>query len=145
MHCGGLLCFVQQARVPLRILSDLIFVLKNDDGRHLRKGKHKIQLWPIKENDESLDYVAPGKISVHDDELWRIEKVTCVRTPQNSHAYIIHPFKLVQEYKRGKIPRVDWLDQITFKQIAERINAQVISLPFRTVKSYTDASFDNSL
>ena len=44
-------------------------------GRQLRKGKHKVQLWPIKENDESLDYVAPGKISVHDDELWRIEKV----------------------------------------------------------------------
>jgi phosphatidylinositol 3-kinase len=75
--------------------------------QQLRKGKHKVQLWPIKENDESLDYVAPGKISVHDDELWRIEK-------------------LVQEYKRGQVPRVDWLDQITFKQIAERINAQSV-------------------
>eukprot|EP00005_Dracoamoeba_jomungandri_P012443 CAMPEP_0174272932 /NCGR_PEP_ID=MMETSP0439-20130205/52808_1 /TAXON_ID=0 /ORGANISM="Stereomyxa ramosa, Strain Chinc5" /LENGTH=922 /DNA_ID=CAMNT_0015363763 /DNA_START=16 /DNA_END=2782 /DNA_ORIENTATION=+ len=86
------------------VVAGTCFPLFNSKQR-VKKGKHKLRLWPRREGDGNVDTKTPGKVSTKIDEGWRLEK-------------------LVQTYKRNQMPRVGWLDQITFKQIAERIHHQ---------------------
>lgn len=65
--------------------------------RALRKGKQKLIVWPNVQGDGSLESTTPGKTKAQ-SELDRIEKV-------------------IKRYDRGQIPRLDWLDKVTFKEI----------------------------
>nr|XP_025654267.1 phosphatidylinositol 3-kinase, root isoform isoform X2 [Arachis hypogaea] len=65
--------------------------------KQLKTGKQKLRLWPGKEADGAFPTSTPGKVPRHErGELERLEK-------------------LVNKYERGQIPRVDWLDRLTFK------------------------------
>ncbi|MED6169057.1 hypothetical protein PIB30_017810 [Stylosanthes scabra] len=74
--------------------------------KQLKTGKQKLRLWPGKEADGAFPTSTPGKVPRHErGELERLEK-------------------LVNKYERGQIPRVDWLDRLTFKTM-EKIKEQV--------------------
>ncbi|KAG8909004.1 Phosphatidylinositol (PI) 3-kinase [Tulasnella sp. 403] len=65
----------------------------------LRRGKHRLLLWPGQEADGSIDSRTPSKVDVK-DEMGRLEK-------------------LVKKYERDDIPKVDWLDTLTFRKMEE--------------------------
>ena len=44
------------------------------DCRTLRRGKHRLLLWPGKEADGSMESATPSKLGVR-DEMGRLEKV----------------------------------------------------------------------
>ncbi|KAJ3023312.1 Phosphatidylinositol (PI) 3-kinase [Thoreauomyces humboldtii] len=67
----------------------------------LRKGKHKMFVWPWQEADGLDRSSTPSKVESA-SEMDRLEK-------------------LMRKYERGDMARVDWLDQLTFREI-ERIN-----------------------
>ncbi|KAJ3163607.1 Phosphatidylinositol (PI) 3-kinase [Geranomyces michiganensis] len=67
----------------------------------LRKGKHKLFVWPWREAD-GLDHTStPSKIDTQ-SEMDRLEK-------------------LMRKYERGDMARVEWLDQLSFREI-EKVN-----------------------
>ncbi|CAB4375053.1 unnamed protein product [Rhizophagus irregularis] len=74
-------------------------------GKHnkLRKGKHKLYLWPDVEADGRDHTTTPSKIG-EVDEMDRLEK-------------------LVKRYDRNDITRLDWLDNLAFRQI-EKIHKE---------------------
>ncbi|PPQ99151.1 hypothetical protein CVT24_009341 [Panaeolus cyanescens] len=65
----------------------------------LRRGKHRLLLWPGVEADGSLDTSTPSKLAAQ-DEMGRLEK-------------------LVKKYERGDLPRSEWLDKMTFRKMEE--------------------------
>ncbi|TEB34764.1 phosphatidylinositol 3-kinase [Coprinellus micaceus] len=60
---------------------------------NLRRGKHRLLLWPGVEADGSLELATQ-------DEMGRLEK-------------------LVKKYERGDLPKNDWLDKMTFRKMEE--------------------------
>ncbi|CAI2174621.1 6179_t:CDS:10, partial [Funneliformis geosporum] len=68
-------------------------------GKHntLRKGKHKLFLWPDVEADGRDRTTTPSKVG-EEDEMDRLEK-------------------LVKRYERKEMPRLEWLDHLAFRQI----------------------------
>ncbi|KAI8822578.1 kinase-like domain-containing protein [Fimicolochytrium jonesii] len=67
----------------------------------LRKGKHKLYMWPWTEAD-GQDASSTPSDAVHEGDMDRIEK-------------------LMRKYERGDMTRLDWLDHLTFREI-ESIN-----------------------
>ncbi|KAI0806054.1 atypical/PIKK/PI3K protein kinase [Irpex lacteus] len=65
----------------------------------LRRGKHRLLLWPGREADGSNDTSTPSKVSQR-DEMGRLEK-------------------LVKKYDRGDLPKCDWLDTMAFRKMGE--------------------------
>ncbi|KAF9453475.1 atypical/PIKK/PI3K protein kinase [Macrolepiota fuliginosa MF-IS2] len=65
----------------------------------LRRGKHRLLLWPGVEADGGVDTTTPSKMEVQ-DEMGRLEK-------------------LVKKYERGDLPKSDWLDKLTFRKMEE--------------------------
>ncbi|KAG8929907.1 Phosphatidylinositol (PI) 3-kinase [Tulasnella sp. 418] len=65
----------------------------------LRRGKHRLLLWPGQEADGSVETRTPSKIGLK-DEMGRLEK-------------------LVKKYERDDMPKLDWLDKITFRRMEE--------------------------
>ncbi|KAL9714216.1 Phosphatidylinositol (PI) 3-kinase [Leucoagaricus gongylophorus] len=65
----------------------------------LRRGKHRLLLWPDVEADGSVETTTPSKMEVQ-DEMGRLEK-------------------LVKKYERGDLPKSDWLDKLTFRKMEE--------------------------
>ncbi|KDQ59030.1 hypothetical protein JAAARDRAFT_33751 [Jaapia argillacea MUCL 33604] len=74
----------------------------------LRRGKHRLHLWPGVEADPSLDTTTPSKLSEAGsggrDEMGRLEK-------------------MVKKYERGDLPKSEWLDNLAFRRM-EEIHAQ---------------------
>ncbi|ESK92357.1 atypical pikk pi3k protein kinase [Moniliophthora roreri MCA 2997] len=65
----------------------------------LRRGKHRLLLWPGIEADGSVESTTPSKLEVR-DEMGRLEK-------------------LVKKYERGDLSKSDWLDKMTFRKMEE--------------------------
>ncbi|KAI0671945.1 atypical/PIKK/PI3K protein kinase [Trametes maxima] len=65
----------------------------------LRRGKHRLVLWPDREADGANETSTPSKIGTR-DEQGRLEK-------------------LVKKYERGDLPKSDWLDSLTFRKMEE--------------------------
>ncbi|KAF8623642.1 hypothetical protein AX17_007342 [Amanita inopinata Kibby_2008] len=65
----------------------------------LRRGKHRLLLWPGQEADGSVETRTPSKVDVR-DEMGRLEK-------------------LVKKYERGDLPKSDWLDKMAFRKMEE--------------------------
>ncbi|KAF8968035.1 kinase-like domain-containing protein [Flammula alnicola] len=65
----------------------------------LRRGKHRLLLWPGVEADGSVETTTPSKL-VTQDEMGRLEK-------------------LVKKYERGDLPKSDWLDKMAFRKMEE--------------------------
>ncbi|KAI0636200.1 atypical/PIKK/PI3K protein kinase [Trametes polyzona] len=65
----------------------------------LRRGKHRMVLWPDREADGANETTTPSKIGTR-DEMGRLEK-------------------LVKKYERGDLPKSDWLDAMAFRKMAE--------------------------
>ncbi|KAI0714408.1 atypical/PIKK/PI3K protein kinase [Cerioporus squamosus] len=70
----------------------------------LRRGKHRMILWPDREADGANETTTPSKIGVR-DEVGRLEK-------------------LLKKYERGDLPKSDWLDQLTFRKVEELHKAE---------------------
>ncbi|KAJ3755606.1 armadillo-type protein, partial [Lentinula raphanica] len=71
----------------------------------LRRGKHRLLLWPGIEADGSVDSATPSKIPGTTDEMGRLEK-------------------LVKKYERGDLPKSEWLDKMTFRKMEEIHSAE---------------------
>ncbi|RUP49834.1 phosphatidylinositol 3-kinase [Jimgerdemannia flammicorona] len=67
----------------------------------LRKGKHKLYLWPDREADGKVDTTTPSKVGAN-SEMDRLEK-------------------LMKRHERNEMPCIEWLDNLAFRQI-EKIN-----------------------
>ncbi|KAI0350030.1 atypical/PIKK/PI3K protein kinase [Trametes cingulata] len=65
----------------------------------LRRGKHRMVLWPDREADGANETTTPSKIGTR-DEMGRLEK-------------------LVKKYERADLPKSDWLDALAFRKMAE--------------------------
>ncbi|KIK10246.1 hypothetical protein K443DRAFT_212 [Laccaria amethystina LaAM-08-1] len=65
----------------------------------LRRGKHRLLLWPGLEADGSVESTTPSKMATP-DEMGRLEK-------------------LVKKYERGDLPKSDWLDKMAFRKMEE--------------------------
>ncbi|KAF8907363.1 atypical/PIKK/PI3K protein kinase [Gymnopilus junonius] len=65
----------------------------------LRRGKHRLLLWPGVEADGSVETTTPSKLATQ-DEMGRLEK-------------------LVKKYERGDLPKSDWLDKLAFRKMEE--------------------------
>ncbi|KAI8922597.1 kinase-like domain-containing protein [Entophlyctis helioformis] len=65
----------------------------------LRKGRHKLFLWPWKEADGSMPTTTPFK-NGQPTEMDRIEKI-------------------MRKFDRADIPRIDWLDQLVFREVEQ--------------------------
>lgn len=85
--------------------------------RNLRRGKHRLVLWPGVEADGSLETSTPSKLATQ-DEMGRLEKV--VYPPFLFRPdHIDDPSKLVKKYERGDLPKNDWLDKMSFRKMEE--------------------------
>ncbi|KAI0709903.1 atypical/PIKK/PI3K protein kinase [Earliella scabrosa] len=65
----------------------------------LRRGKHRMILWPDREADGANESTTPSKMGQR-DESGRLEK-------------------LIKKYERGDLPKSDWLDTLTFRKMRE--------------------------
>ncbi|EKM57844.1 uncharacterized protein PHACADRAFT_192977 [Phanerochaete carnosa HHB-10118-sp] len=65
----------------------------------LRRGKHRLYLWPGHEADGANESSTPSKMGTR-DEMGRLEK-------------------LVKKYERGDLPKSDWLDTMAFRRMEE--------------------------
>ncbi|KAF4613918.1 hypothetical protein D9613_007858 [Agrocybe pediades] len=65
----------------------------------LRRGKHRLLLWPDTIADGSVETTTPSKLATQ-DEMGRLEK-------------------LVKKYERGDLPKSDWLDKMAFRKMEE--------------------------
>ncbi|KAI5843468.1 kinase-like domain-containing protein [Morchella snyderi] len=77
-----------------------------EKDNNLKKGRQKCKLWPGVEADGLSDSTTPSTVSSN-SETDRLEK-------------------LLKKHELGEIPRLDWLDNLAFRQI-ERINKQASS------------------
>ncbi|KAI0774997.1 atypical/PIKK/PI3K protein kinase [Trametes elegans] len=82
----------------------------------LRRGKHRMVLWPDREADGANDTTTPSKIGTR-DEMGRLEKVWAVFYTTNAKPIFSH--QLVKKYERGDLPKSDWLDTMAFRKMAE--------------------------
>jgi phosphatidylinositol 3-kinase len=75
-------------------------------GKHglLRQGMHDLKVWLGVEADGNSPGTTPGKASGQADEMSRIAKLS-------------------KRHRNGHLPKVDWLDRLTFREI-EIINEQ---------------------
>ncbi|KAJ3073785.1 Phosphatidylinositol (PI) 3-kinase [Podochytrium sp. JEL0797] len=80
-----------------------------DENSTVKKGKHKLMLWPGKEADASLDSSTPSAF-VDSNETDRLER-------------------LMQKFDLGDIPRVEWMDKLTFREIDSVINDESSQRP----------------
>ncbi|KAG6840119.1 hypothetical protein C0991_008879 [Blastosporella zonata] len=71
----------------------------------LRRGKHRLLLWPGIEADGSIDTTTPSKLETR-DEMGRLEK-------------------LVKKHQRGDLPKSEWLDMMVFRKIEEIHAAEI--------------------
>ncbi|XP_003741971.1 phosphatidylinositol 3-kinase catalytic subunit type 3 [Galendromus occidentalis] len=69
----------------------------------MRQGMHDLKLWENSKADGSNFSSTPGKISGAHDEMARLTKLT-------------------KKHHIGEMPRVDWMDRLTFKEITFRNN-----------------------
>ncbi|KAJ3342264.1 Phosphatidylinositol (PI) 3-kinase [Gonapodya sp. JEL0774] len=69
----------------------------------LKTGKHKLLIWTSKAADGRVESSTPGYASGQPGEMNRIEK-------------------LMRKYERGDVQKLDWLDNLAFREI-EKINA----------------------
>ncbi|KAI8838356.1 kinase-like domain-containing protein [Chytridium lagenaria] len=67
----------------------------------LRKGKHKLFVWPWLHADGSVNSITPGRSG----EMTPMDKME----------------KLMRKYERGDVPHLEWLDHLVFREI-EKIN-----------------------
>lgn len=65
----------------------------------LRRGRHRLLLWPDQEADGSIETRTPSKVP-NEDETGRLEK-------------------LLKKYERGDLPKNDWLDKLAFRKLEE--------------------------
>ncbi|ORX92228.1 phosphatidylinositol 3-kinase [Basidiobolus meristosporus CBS 931.73] len=70
----------------------------------MRKGRQKLYLWPEVEADGGIYTTTPGKIAER-DEMDRLEK-------------------LVKKHECGDLPRLDWLDNLAFREIEKIHNKE---------------------
>ncbi|KAG5636082.1 hypothetical protein H0H81_009158 [Sphagnurus paluster] len=82
-----------------RQLEDRHFGYLERSGTTLRRGKHRLLLWPGVEADGSVETTTPSKLEAR-DEMGRLEK-------------------LVKKYERGDLPKSDWLDKMAFRKMEE--------------------------
>ncbi|ESO00877.1 hypothetical protein HELRODRAFT_113006 [Helobdella robusta] len=69
----------------------------------VRQGMYDLKVWPKKEGDGRWNNNStPGKLKSKDDEMSRLAKLT-------------------KKHSNGQIPKIDWLDRLTFREI-ELIN-----------------------
>ncbi|GMK59473.1 hypothetical protein CspeluHIS016_0800790 [Cutaneotrichosporon spelunceum] len=71
--------------------------------RTLRRGQQRLYVHRRVEADPAYDSTTPSEMSSDEDEMGRLER-------------------LVKDYERGDVPKIDWLDRIAFRQI-ERAHA----------------------
>ncbi|KAG6832644.1 hypothetical protein H0H87_001017 [Tephrocybe sp. NHM501043] len=71
----------------------------------LRRGKHRLLLWPGIEADGSIETTTPSKLETR-DEMGRLEK-------------------LVKKHQRGDLPKSEWLDMMVFRKIEEIHAAEI--------------------
>ncbi|KAG6809881.1 hypothetical protein H0H92_014299 [Tricholoma furcatifolium] len=71
----------------------------------LRRGKHRLLLWPGVEADGSIETTTPSKLETR-DEMGRLEK-------------------LVKKHQRGDLPKSEWLDMMVFRKIEEIHTAEM--------------------
>ncbi|KAJ3094840.1 Phosphatidylinositol (PI) 3-kinase [Phlyctochytrium planicorne] len=72
----------------------------------LRKGKHKLVIWPWVSADGSVATSTPGK----SEDSW-MDKLE----------------RLMRKYERGDIPHIEWLDYISFREIERVSQAETAS------------------
>ncbi|KAF8322549.1 phosphatidylinositol 3-kinase [Clavulina sp. PMI_390] len=65
----------------------------------LRRGSHRLLLWPGQEADGSVETRTPSKIGLK-DEMGRLEK-------------------LMKKFERDELPKLDWLDTLAFRKMEE--------------------------
>ncbi|KAG5459846.1 MAG: armadillo-type protein, partial [Olpidium bornovanus] len=92
----------------------------------LRKGKHKLYLHPGREADGGVSSSTPSKLAGVEDEMDRLEKAgEGIRRPFRelgiSSAQISLYLQLVKKHERGDLTRLDWLDNLAFREI-EKVN-----------------------
>ena len=64
----------------------------------VREAQYRLHLYPNQEGDGREDSVTPSKLDTH-TEVDRLDKI-------------------IRKYERGDLPKVDWLDELVFKEIA---------------------------
>ena len=74
--------------------------------RTLRRGKHRMVLWPDREADGANETTTPSKMGPR-DETGRLEK-------------------LIKKYDRGDLPKSDWLDTLVFRKMGEIHKASAV-------------------
>ncbi|ELU04838.1 hypothetical protein CAPTEDRAFT_155274 [Capitella teleta] len=69
-------------------------------GKHgvLRQGMHDLRVWKDVEGDGSVVTTTPGKASRMQDQMSRLAKLS-------------------RKHRDGHLPKVDWLDRLTFREI----------------------------
>ncbi|RUS25298.1 hypothetical protein BC938DRAFT_472360, partial [Jimgerdemannia flammicorona] len=103
----------------------------------LRKGKHKLYLWPDREADGKVDTTTPSKVGAN-SEMDRLEKVffsECIVRGWVVPKILVYallklrfpllpispPKQLMKRHERNEMPCIEWLDNLAFRQI-EKIN-----------------------
>ncbi|KAJ3267160.1 Phosphatidylinositol (PI) 3-kinase [Chytriomyces hyalinus] len=89
------------------VLGGATFALFGENST-VKKGKHKLKLWLSVEADGTVDTITPGEFEAV-KEVDRLEK-------------------LVRDYELGDIPRIDWMDRLTFREIESVFNDQSASM-----------------
>ena len=95
----------------------------------LRRGKHRLFLWPDVEADGSADTRTPSKTEVK-DEMGRLEKAGFHRILVLRTDLTLLVSQLVKKYERGDLPKEDWLDKLAFRKM-EEIHA--VCVPAKTM------------
>lgn len=98
-------------RFPCKLLAH-----SNLAVRTLRRGKHRLLLWPDVEADGSVETTTPSKMEVQ-DEMGRLEKVSWFFISVS--AFFTSSSQLVKKYERGDLLKSDWLDKLTFRKMEE--------------------------
>lgn len=78
---------------------------------------HDLRVWKDVEGDGSINTTTPGKASRKEDQMGRLVKVRrfmCLLRV-NSHGCLV--FQLSRKHTEGHVPKVDWLDRLTFREI----------------------------
>lgn len=95
--------------------------------RYLRQGEHRLYLHREAEADGSSESTTPHDVDLGvTDEMGRLEGVSwhgCAVEGAETDRQHLFPFRqLVRKFERGDIPKLEWLDRLTFKEI-EKVHA----------------------
>lgn len=95
--------------------------------RYLRQGEHRLYLYREVEADGSLESTTPHDVDLGPtDEMGRLEGVSwlggAVEGAETDRQHHIPFRQLVRKFERGDIPKLEWLDRLTFKEI-EKVHA----------------------